>query len=106
MNVTIFDCFLESDMNLTLECLDATYILNNSAVYHKPENGGYWNYFDRVLNSKLTGKSTCLDDGVKYKFEFWCNCQRVTPPITETQMIDLYENFDLSTISPKIKNNI
>ena len=106
IDITNSDCFLERDMDLTLECPDATYILNNVYVYYKPENGGYWSYFDRVLNSKLTGKSPCLDDGVKYEFGFWYNGWRVTPPLTETQMIDLYENFDLNAICPEIRNNI
>ena len=105
IDISNTDCFIERDMDLTLECPDATYILNNVYVYYKPENGGYWSYFDRVLNSKLTGKSPCLDDGVKYEFGFWYNGWRVTPPLTETQMIDLYENFDLNAICPEIRNN-
>jgi len=106
IDISNTDCFIERDMDLTLECPDATYILNNVYVYYKPENGGYWSYFDRVLNAKLTGKSPCLDDGVKYEFGFWYNRWRVTPPLTETQMIDLYENFDLNAICPEIRNNI
>lgn len=106
IDISNTDCFIERDMDLTLECPDATYILNNVYVYYKPENGGYWSYFDRVLNSKLAGKTPCLDNGVKYEFGFWYNGWRVTPPLTETQMIDLYENFDLNAICPEIRNNI
>ena len=98
------DCYQERDLNLSLACPDATYLLNNVYVYYKKESDGWWSYFDRVRNSRLDGKSPCLEPGVKYQFGFWYGGWKVTPPLTEQEMLNLYENFDLPTICNAIRN--
>jgi hypothetical protein len=103
IDISNTDCFVERDMDLTLECPDATYILNNVYVYYKKE-GGYWSYFDQVKNSKLRGKSPCLESGVKYEFGFWYNGWKVTPPLTEAKILDLFINFDVPTVCREVRN--
>lgn len=92
------DCYQERDLDLTIDCPNTTYYLNNRYVYYKKENDRYWSYFDRVLNSRLNGKSPCLDPGTKYQFGFWYGGWRETPPLTEQEMLNLSENLDLPTI--------
>lgn len=98
------DCFEERDLDVSLSCPDATYLLNNLYVYFREENQRNWGYFDRIRNSKLTGKSPCLEAGKKYQFGFWYGGWKTTPPLTEAQMVNLYENFDLPTICKAVKD--
>ncbi|WP_439132204.1 hypothetical protein [Polaribacter sp.] len=98
------DCYQERDLDLSLECPDATYLLNNLYVYYKKEGDRNWSYFDRVSNSRLNGKSPCLEAGVKYQFGFWYGNWKVTPPLTEQEMLNLYQNFDLPTICNAIRD--
>lgn len=98
------DCYQERNLDLSLECPDATYLLNNLYVYYKKESDRSWSYFDRVSNSRLNGKSPCLEAGVKYQFGFWYGGWKVTPPLTEQEMLNLYENFDLPTICNAIRD--
>jgi len=104
IDITNTDCYKERDLDLSLECPDATYLLNNLYVYYKKENDLYWGYFDRVLNSRLNGKSPCLEPGTKYEFGFWYDGWKITPPLTEQEMLNLYENFDLPEICDAIKD--
>lgn len=97
------DCFQERDLDLSLACPDATYLLNNVYVYFKEENSRGWGYFDRIRNSRLDGKSPCLEAGKKYQFGFWYSGWKITPPLTEAEMVNLYENFDLPTICKAVK---
>jgi hypothetical protein len=98
INITNSECFEERDFNLVLPCPDATYILNNVYVYFKAENDRYWGYFDNIRNGKLDGKSPCFESGVKYQFGFYYDGWRTTPPLTEEQMNNLYENLDIAAI--------
>lgn len=98
INITNSECFKERNFDLTLRCPDATYILNNVYVYYKPENGPRWLFFDRVLNGRLSGKTPCFEDGVKYEFGFYYGEWRTTPPLTEDQMTQLYQNLDINAI--------
>lgn len=104
IDITNPDCYQERDLDLKLECPDATYLLNNTYVYYKKENDRYWGFFDRVRNSRLNGKSPCLESETKYKFGFWYDGWKETPALTEQQMINLYQNFDLPTICNAIKD--
>ena len=104
IDISNTDCFEERDLDLKLDCPDATYLLNNVYVYYKKESDRGWSYFDRVSNSRLNGKSPCLEDGVKYQFGFWYSGWKVTPPLTETEMLNLYQNFDIPTICNAIKD--
>lgn len=104
IDITNTDCFKERDLDLSLDCPDAKYLLNNLYVYYKKDTDGYWSYFDRVSRSRLNGKSPCLDPGVKYQFGFWYDGWKVTPPLTEQEMLNLYQNFDLPTICNAIKD--
>lgn len=104
IDITNTECFQERDLNLSLTCPDATYLLNNLYVYYKKEGDRRWSYFDRVRNSRLDGKSPCLEAGTKYEFGFWYDGWKVTPPLTEQEMLSLYQNFDLPTICNAIKN--
>ena len=61
-------------------------------------------YFDQVKNSKLRGKSPCLESGVKYEFGFWYNGWKVTPPLTEAKILDLFINFDVPTVCREVRN--
>ncbi|TXD48504.1 MULTISPECIES: hypothetical protein [unclassified Polaribacter] len=99
------DCFAQRNMDLTVDCPDATYRLNNTYVYYKPEGRRWYSYFDRVINSQLNGKTPCLEAGIKYQFGFWYNGWKETPPLTEVEMIDLYKNFDLDLICREIRAN-
>jgi hypothetical protein len=97
------DCFeVERNLDLSIGCSDASYRLNNLYVYYKKENG-YWRYFDKIVNSKLDGKSPCLVSGQKYQFAFWYDGWKITPPLTEEEMLNLYSKFDLPTICEAIK---
>jgi hypothetical protein len=104
IDISNTDCFEERDLDLSLDCPDATYLLSNLYVYHKKESDRYWSYFDRVSNSRLNGKSPCLEAGVKYQFAFWYGGWKITPPLTEAEMLNLYQNFDLPTICKAIKD--
>lgn len=104
VDITNTECFQERNLDLSLECPDATYLLNNLYVYYKKDTDRYWNYFDRVSRSKLNGKSPCLDPGTKYQFGFWYGGWKVTPPLTEQQMLNLYQNFDLPTLCNAVKD--
>jgi hypothetical protein len=99
------DCFQERDLDLSIDCPEASYRLNYLSVYYKPESRRYFSYFDRVRDSKLTGKTPCLDDGVKYNFGFYYNGWKETTPLTEAQMVKLYNEFDLVTICSEIRKN-
>ena len=46
----------------------------------------------------------CLEPGVKYQFAFWYSGWKITPPLTEVEMLNLYENFDLPEICNAIKD--
>lgn len=98
------DCFQERNLDLSLECPDATYLLNNLYVYYKKESDRSWRYFDRVRNSRLNGLSPCLEPNAEYEFGFWYGGWKVTPPLTEQEMINLYQNFDLPTICNAIRD--
>lgn len=104
IDITNTDCYQERDLDLSLECPDATYLLNNLYVYYKKDGDRYWSYFDRISNSRLNGKSPCLDAGTKYEFGFWYDGWKTTPPLTEQEMLSLYQNFDLPTICAAIKD--
>ncbi|WP_397446955.1 hypothetical protein [Polaribacter sp. R77954] len=104
IDITNTECYQERDLDLSLECPDATYLLNNLYVYYKKESDRSWSYFDRVSNSRLNGKSPCLEAGVKYQFGFWYGGWKVTPPLTEQEMLNLYLNFDLPTICNAIRD--
>jgi predicted RNA-binding protein len=104
INIENKECYEERDLNLSLACPDATYLLNNVYVYYKKENDRWWSYFDRVRYSRLDGKSPCFEPGVKYQFGFWYGGWKVTPPLTEDEMLELYQNFDLPTICNAIRN--
>lgn len=104
IDISNTDCFEERDLDLSLDCPDATYLLNNLYVYHKKESDSYWSYFDRVSNSRLNGRSPCLEPGVKYQFAFWYSGWKITPPLTEVEMLNLYENFNLPEICNAIKD--
>lgn len=108
IDISNTDCFKQRDMDLSLECPDATYLLNRVRVYYRPTTGSrrYWRFFDNVYSSRLTGQSPCLEDGVKYEFGFWYDGWRVTPALTESQILDLYQNFDLDAICKTIKDNL
>lgn len=92
------DCSETVDIDATLECKDATYILNYTPIYYKKSGQRWWRYYDRITNGKLQGQVSCLEDGVQYQFGFWYGKWRVTPPITKAQMTKLLENFDKSAI--------
>ena len=104
IDITNPDCYQQRALDLRLKCPDATYFLNYSSIYYKKESDRYWSYFDRVINSKLNGKSPCLEAGEKYQFGFWYNGWKKTPPLTEQEMLKLYENFDLDAICKAIKD--
>jgi hypothetical protein len=104
IDITNTDCFEERDLDLSLDCPDAKYLLNNLYVYYKKDTDRYWSYFDMVSRSRLNGKSPCLDPGTKYQFGFWYGGWKVTPPLTEQEMLNLYQNFDLPTICNAIKD--
>ena len=98
------DCYQERDLDLSIKCPDANYLLNNLYVYYKKEDDRYWSYFDRISRSRLNGKSPCLENGAKYEFGFWYDGWKKTPPLTEQQMLNLYQNFDLPAICKAIKD--
>lgn len=58
----------------------------------------------KSICSRLNGKSPCIEAGVKYQLAFWYDGWKITPPLTEAEMLNLYQNFDLPKICEAIKD--
>lgn len=104
IDLTNKDCFKEQNVDLKIDCPDANYVLDNYGVYFKKEKDTEFRFYSSIVNSKLVGKTPCLESGTKYVFRFYYDGWKTSLPITEEELINFEDNFDMNKICEVIDN--
>ena len=103
IDITSDQCFEERDLDLTITCDNTRFTLPDSYISYREVGSPFFLYFDVARNGKLQGKSPCLEDGKQYEFAFYYDEYRISPPVTQADIDNLGENFDIDAICDEIQ---